>query len=290
MALAGCGDDGTESDAGPALDAGGPDGGSRDASVRDAGGPDADGADAGAACPAGPREGGSDPERGTTARGVAYEVEPPPGYAPGTEHPLLVVFAPAGTRDPLEVEAFTGLTAPAHARGWVVAYVDHVAPSDPAAVDDAGTVVGLVAGRWCIDAARIYLSGYSDGGSVVSVLAVVGVDPPPAAVAPSAAGVTADIGRCASLTPHPAVRVAHGAADRLFPPPEYGRGASEYWAGCAGCDATSTTEADGCLVYAGCPDGSEVRYCQTPGAHGVWPGDEDEIVEFLARFARSSRP
>jgi len=58
-----------------------------------------------------------------------------------------------------------------------VAYPDHLRLSLPV-LEEFATISALVARKWCIDEARIYLIGQSDGGMAAE------------AIAPSAAGVS----------------------------------------------------------------------------------------------------
>src|SRR5262249_28595034 len=58
-------------------------------------------------------------------------VRTPPGYDPTVFSPLIVVYAPAVATGP-QTETFTGLTPKAKARGYVIAYPDHISPASTA--------------------------------------------------------------------------------------------------------------------------------------------------------------
>jgi polyhydroxybutyrate depolymerase len=221
-----------------------------------------------------------------TPAGVDFNLRTPPGYDPTRAHPLVVVYSPAGVSDPVQTEQFTGLTPDAESRGYLAVYVNHRSPTSLAIIEDLGTAPGLVSARWCVDTARIYFTGHSDGGSVASVLALLGTTPPVAAIAPSAAGVD-DAYLAAQTCPGalPAM-VIHSQNDGLFPPPGFGEGAAEFWAGCSSCGAPGTALPDGCAPYDGCAAPSEVLYCETSGAHGQWYGLNASMFDFFERHAR----
>ena len=214
-----------------------------------------------------------------TGAGVPFSLRAPLGYQPGHAHPLLVVYAPAG-HGPRANESLTALTAPATARGWLVAYVGALPLSLPAMRALAG-VPAAVAARWCVDPARVYATGHSDGGTVSTALMVLpGLPHPFAAIVPSAAGFTAqDLAAYPCPTPRP-VRVLHNAGDTHFP--GYGRQAADWWARCNGCGAGSPPDARGCVRYAGCPAHAAVQYCEGPGDHRHWPAAPEALLDFLA--------
>jgi polyhydroxybutyrate depolymerase len=220
-----------------------------------------------------------------TAGGVDFNVRAPAGYDASAGHPLLVVFSPAGVQNPVQTEQFTGLTAPATARGYVVAYVNHRSPQSAAVIQDLASATGLVAARWCIDETRIYFTGHSDGGSVASIAPLVGTMPRPAAIAPSAAGVNKGYLAQATCPGALPAMLIHSQNDSLFPPPDFGPAAADFWAGCSGCEASSTPLQDGCLRRDGCDGRSEVLYCQTIGAHGQWYGLNASMLDFFDRHA-----
>ncbi|MBW2263392.1 MAG: poly(3-hydroxybutyrate) depolymerase, partial [Deltaproteobacteria bacterium] len=179
----------------------------------------------------------------------------------------------------------TGLTTPALAAGFIIAYADHVSPRYETDVIELGTIPGLIAGRWCVDEGRIYLTGHSDGASVASLLVIYDdISPLPAAIAPSAAGVNSSFLASVSCTGPVPVMVIHASGDTLFP--GYGREAADWWLGCFDCDATTPAPLpDGCLPYTGCTDGVEVQYCEWAGAHGNWPSHLNaSIINFFQRF------
>jgi polyhydroxybutyrate depolymerase len=191
-------------------------------------------------CEPGTREGAAgETDDLVSADLITYNVRAPDDYDPTRARPLLVVYAPAGG-DPETTEAFTGLTPDALAAGMVVAYPDHRSPSSSSVIEDLGRIPGEVAARWCIDPERIYLTGHSDGGSTASVVAIWELlDPAPAAVAPSAAGVDVSWVESAGCPAPIPVMVLHSSGDTLFPVSEgFGEEVAEWWAACNACGPT----------------------------------------------------
>jgi len=151
-----------------------------------------------------------------TEHGVAYSIRTPSNYDPVRAHPLLVVYAPAG-RHRFTSEAFYRLTGAATAAGFIVAHPDHLKLS-LRAFDELGQIPALVAQRWCVDRARVYLAGHSDGGTTAAALAFLAKSRlPPRGVAISAAGIRAqDLQSYACPSPL-SVMIVHSRADALFP-------------------------------------------------------------------------
>jgi len=207
-------------------------------------------------------------------------VRKPANYNARFAHPLLIVYAPSGARAD-QSERYTHLTNAATARGMVVAYAD----SRPMGLTNVKLQAGIareVAKNWCVDPARIYMSGHSDGGTISTALALLPESRDMVtAIAPSAAGFTKQDLEDLQCRPSPIpVMVMHGAKDSLFP--GYGKQAAEWWAACNKCDAVVTaTDEAGCVSYTGCPETAPVMYCEGPKGHTRWPGLENRIVEFL---------
>jgi polyhydroxybutyrate depolymerase len=217
------------------------------------------------------------------ARGARFNVRTPSNYDPGLAHPLLVVYAPAG-RQRFASEAFAGLTAEATARGFIVAYPDH-RPLALSSIEVLGEVPGAVAARWCIDAARVYAVGHSDGGTVAEAIVFLGKSGLPlAGLVASGAGIRGeDLASHACPAPRPAM-IIHSRDDRLFPLPAHGRQAADWWASCNRCAASPPVpRSDGCLAYRDCAMGATTRYCEIAGPHTRWPGMNATLLDFLAR-------
>ncbi len=212
--------------------------------------------------------------------GITFSVRTPVNYDPTLSHPLLMVYAPAGSSR-FRSERFTGLTFAATAAGFVVAYADARRLSLDG-IPDLGTIPQLIAKKWCIDEKRIYLTGHSDGGTVALALALLDETRHiPAAIAPSAAGFTeADLETFMCPDALPAM-ILHSADDQLFP--GYGAEIASWLAACNGCQAhPGEKDENGCMTYSGCEEGRQTVYCEGTGAHSVWPTLDTVLLSFFA--------
>jgi len=257
-------------------------------SEADSGAPDGGEPDGGGYEPPTCAPGAKPGEAGSTdglasSTGTPYNVRVPEDYDPTVGHPLLMVYSPAGATE-FDTEMFTGLTPDGLAAGYIVAYADWRSPQYDAYVADLGSIPALIAEQWCVDENRVYLTGYSDGGTMASLMVLwEEAQPVPAAFAPSAAGVNG-----AYLSPQPCpppipVMVLHSSGDTLFP--GFGAQAAAWWAECNGCTAgPGEPAADGCVAYTGCVEEVEVQYCEGTGAHGYWQDLNESMIQFFERF------
>jgi polyhydroxybutyrate depolymerase len=118
--------------------------------------------------------------------------------------------------------------------------------------------------KYCIDAARVFAAGQSNGGFFVNAL---GCYRPEAlrAIAPVAGG--GPPGQCTPSTV--TVMAVHGSGDTTVPVTS-GMYARDYWLeanGCAGA-ASAPVDPSPCVQYAGCAE--PVLWCEHPGGHS-WP-------------------
>jgi polyhydroxybutyrate depolymerase len=215
-----------------------------------------------------------------TSAGLAFSVRTPRNYDATRAHPLLVVFAPAGF-DRFRAERYAGLTTAATSAGFVIAYADH-ARLAMGSFAQQGEIAELVAQRWCIDRARVSFAGHSDGGSSAAAVAFLGKSRiAPAGIAVGGAGLRQqDLSEYACPGPV-SVLVLHSRTDERFPPPEFGRGAAQWWADCNRCRPQPAPAANGCIEYGACRPDSRVRYCELSGTHEEWPSANEEILRFL---------
>ena len=219
------------------------------------------------------------------AAGVTVRVRTPTGYDPNVASPFLMVYSPC-CGDAAQLETFTGLTPPAKSRGYLVAYADHIAGAPLGPIEDAATILGQVAARYCVDSKRVYVTGHSDGGSITEVIGALALAKV-AAIAPSAAGFAlsgAEQVGCPKL-PLPVFEM-HSKNDQVFPISQgYGADVARWWAQCDACDPTpSAPDENGCVRYESCTAGVEVRYCEGSAPHGTWPGLDDAMFDFFDRF------
>jgi polyhydroxybutyrate depolymerase len=136
-----------------------------------------------------------------------------------------------------------------------------------------------IEGEYCIDRARVYATGFSNGAYLSQLLACAMADRI-AAIAPVSGGLLP--GSCEPSRPVP-VLIHHGRQDDVIPV-EQARRASVAWTRVNGCDGSRSSDVPGdglaCTVSS-CRDGAFVEYCEGDFAHR-WPAAAtSRIWEFL---------
>ncbi len=231
-------------------------------------------------CPLGERSGPggmSDDEQ--TEYGIKYAVRTPVNYNPGILHPLLMVYASAGSSR-FRSEHLTNLTFAATTAGFIVAYADSRRLSLEV-IPELGTIPRLIAKKWCVDERRVYLTGHSDGGTVALALALLDETRHiPTAVAPSAAGFRRTDLETFSCPERLSALVMHSANDHLFP--GYGAETAAWLASCNKCRSRSVDrDENGCMAYSGCRTSSKTIYCEGTGTHRQWPALNTVLLSFF---------
>lgn len=230
-----------------------------------------------------------------------YHVHLPP--VAGAGQPLPLVLALHGRLGNGAGQAkLTNLNAVADQDGFIVVYPDGyqrswadgrgTTPADKAGVDDVAfldAVLDQVTARERVDAARIYVTGMSNGGFMTERL---GCDLARrfAAIAVVAANFDRPLAeRCAPAHPLP-VLLIHGSDDPLVPeaggsldgePVLSTTDTAQRWASLAHCDATPSVDPlpvivnDGTSIqrstYTGCQGGAQVVYYDVIGGGHTWP-------------------
>jgi len=140
--------------------------------------------------------------------------------------------------------------------------------------------------EFCIDRARVYATGFSNGGYFSHVLGCTHADRF-AAVAPVGGGWLT--WRCEPKRPVP-VMIHHGREDRVIDVSE-ARRAADAWRAIDSCapaapsPATSPGAGAACTTADACAAGVSVVYCEGDFAHR-WPPDATERVwRFLSSYA-----
>jgi polyhydroxybutyrate depolymerase len=293
--VVGCGD---------AAPGGAPDGGSLPAgdagamTTPDSGPGVVPGTDAGAAIPSGACDAAASFALGETTYDLVvgeldrqYIVHVPPGYTPG---PTPVVLAFNGrTSSPESLMEQTDLSAKSDEAGFVLVYprgsYDGSWNADGCCgepnqrdVDDVGFVRALLddlESHVCVDRARVFATGLSNGGFMSHRLACELSDRI-AAVAP-----VAGVNLVEECTPARAVSIIHfhGTLDFLVP---YGGNpilsfpsvddSTQGWierGGCAPDGETVFEMGDStCVAYSGCRDGAVIELCTVQNGGHTWPG------------------
>lgn len=237
-------------------------------------------------CPLGERIGpGGVSNDEQTEHGIKYTVRTPANYNPKILHPLLMVYAPAGSSR-FRSERLTDLTFEATTAGFVVAYADSRRLSLEV-IPELGTIPRLIAKKWCVDERRVYMTGHSDGGTVALALALLDETRHiPTAVAPSAAGFRRTDLETFSCPETLSALIMHSTNDHLFP--GYGAETAAWLAACNKCRAGSIEkDKNGCMVYSGCTARSKTLYCEGNGTHRQWPALNTALLSFFVGIDRS---
>lgn len=154
---------------------------------------------------------------------------------------------------------------------------------DPAAannIDDSGFIRALLdeaEARLCVDPARVFVTGLSNGGYLAHRVACELTDR--VAAIGAVAGLL-QLPTCAPTRPMP-VFLVHGTADTLVPY-DWADETVDYWRVKNGCTTQATTFQHGaatCVTHGGCTGGADVVLCTIAGGGHQWPGGEE--VPFL---------
>ncbi len=244
------------------------------------------------ACPATPLAAGDHRESLRHGdRDRAFIVHVPPGIAAGEPRPLVVDFHGYSSSAAGQQRA-SGWQAIADRAKFIAVYPDGIGNSwnvgdnccgtaGTQNVDDIGFVRALVAhvaGEVCIDPARIYASGISNGGGFAHRLGCEAADLF-AAVAPVATDLRTQ--PCRPARPI-SVIAFRGTADFLEPyeggeigPPGMtftspgAKGSLELWRMISGCTGTPAMTETYCETYQQCAQGVEVTLCTLPNVGHV---------------------
>ncbi|MFV0259089.1 MAG: alpha/beta hydrolase family esterase [Acidimicrobiales bacterium] len=232
-----------------------------------------------------------------------YELVVPPSYDPAVPTPLVLNWHGLGSDGPEQL-MFSGYPATAEREGFLVAAPTGVpAPGevynsweltddDDPTRDDlafAGALLDNLIATTCVDEARVYTTGMSNGGYFSSRLVCELADR--IAAAASVAGLHHPDG-CSPSRPVPYLAF-HGEEDTIVP--YNGGGYSTLFPGIRidlfeavipeeftefatgdGCDAApvadAITENVTSLTYQGCPDGIEAAFYRIADGGHTWPG------------------
>ncbi len=224
-----------------------------------------------------------------------------PAGATGTKPLPLVLNLHGSASDAAQQELFTGMDATADTDGFVVAYPQGAIPLDggyawnvpgqplasgaavpkgtPSDVAYLETLVTKLESRYCIDATRVYATGFSGGARMSSQLAC-DLSTTFAAVAP-VSGLRFP-SPCPSKRDVPVLAI-HGTADPVDPFAGHGLAywtysvptAAARWAahdGCAGKPVSMANPGFAVTTYTGCKQGSAVELYAVSGEGHEWPG------------------
>jgi polyhydroxybutyrate depolymerase len=228
----------------------------------------------------------------------SYDVYVGTGVKAGSAVPLLVNMH-GWTNSPALQAQFSQMNPVADANGFVVVYPAGLDASFNAGgccgtsaadgVDDVGFVRAVVAdaeSKICIDAKRVYETGFSNGGMMSYQLACNAADLF-AAVAPTE-GDNETTAPCTPSRPVPLAAFQY-LADPLVLASQAQQSATA-WAtqvGCTDAAPAQTMEAAfSCSEWSPCSGGALVWYCTLPGGTHYPPvGSAPVIWQFLSQFA-----
>ncbi|MGQ9888169.1 MAG: extracellular catalytic domain type 1 short-chain-length polyhydroxyalkanoate depolymerase [Aggregatilineales bacterium] len=230
-------------------------------------------------------------ESGGDAR--AYRLYIPAGYDP--DQPTALVFSLHGFASNAGQQArFSGFDALAEAEGFIAVYPQGAGLpprwnagirglNGASLVDDVAFINDLLdhlAGKLCVDPARIYMTGLSNGGGMSHRLACDLAERVAAIGTVAGAYPLPEDDACAPSRPVPVIAF-HGTADRIVP---YAGNQSlaaapawaAAWAARNGCDPTPASLPSSGSVsavrYGGCAGGAEVVFYTVAGGGHTWPG------------------
>ena len=238
-------------------------------------------------------------DQGSTRRTAL--VHAPAGYTGTTPVPLVLNLHGSGSTADHQ-RLFTGMNRTANADGFVVAYpqgaiVDgsgfdwnvpgqpliggrKVPAGSPSDVAFLGTLITKLEGAYCIDAHRVYATGFSGGSRMTSQLGCT-LAGRLAAIAP-VSGLRFPAG-CRASRPEPVLSF-HGTADPVDPFGGHGQAywtygvseAARRWAAHDGCSAKPETKRPAATVtltvYGGCEGAAAVELYAIAGEGHEWPG------------------
>jgi polyhydroxybutyrate depolymerase len=213
-----------------------------------------------------------------------FRLSVPESIDPTQATPLVLNFHGLGSNAAAQ-EAYAAMAAKAAEEGFITAAGQGTgnswntgqvccAPANQEGVDDVQFVrdmVAAISAEYCIDPARIYATGMSNGGFMSNRLGCDAADLI-AAVAPVASflGLTG----CAPSRPIP-ILMFNGTDDALVP---YAAAAGSYSAwgelnGCSGEPEQTFANGDSsCVTYPECADGATTTFCTVDGGGHTWPG------------------
>jgi poly(3-hydroxybutyrate) depolymerase len=193
----------------------------------------------------------------------------PAAYDGATPHPLVFAFHGATTSGAFFRSARYGNLLSAMADEAIVVHPD--ALGDPSAWNNGAdlpffdALLAELGAAACVDLERVFATGHSSGGFFTNMLGCQRGEVL-RAIAPVSAGGPFG-GRCSGDV---AVWLAHAENDETVAF-QNGEQSRDRWLEANGCsDTTVASEPAPCVEYAGCAEGTPVRWCVYGDGH-AWP-------------------
>jgi len=221
-----------------------------------------------------------------TAR--TYYVQLPSGYSASKPYPLIFQFHPWGGSADQALTMYNiskgipdaiyvtpqGLQAGSNGAGWANTNGQDIAFTKAMLAD--------VQGKYCVDNARIFSTGFSYGGMFSFALGCEMSDVF-RAIAPMSGALYSDTG-CKGTGPHIAMWGSHGTSDTVVPIAD-GRAARDKILKQNHCGTdTVAVDPSPCVKYQGCDPGYDVTWCEWDGPHGIPSFGTSAITAFFKTF------
>jgi polyhydroxybutyrate depolymerase len=232
-------------------------------------------------------DGPGDYVRGIESGGTMrwFKVHIPEGYEPGVPLPLVLSYHGSGSNFDQQA-LLSGFSVKADEEGFIAVYPQGSGWQaiwqipEPVEINFTRNLLDHLERHLSIDPARIYATGFSNGGGMVDRLAC-DLSDRIAAVGP-VAGTYLYWEPCEPQRPVP-VAFFHGTADLLAPYVKRIGGATytvpdwaQAWAERNGCDPTPVADFQEGAVYgetwSGCNQDAEVKLFAVKGGGHIWPG------------------
>jgi polyhydroxybutyrate depolymerase len=226
----------------------------------------------------------------------AFDLHVPAKYDTTKRTPLVFLFH-GYTQTAAEIATATHFAETADARGMIVAFPSGISNSFNAGdccgtavnesiddVDFTRAMITKIDGEYCVDAKRVFATGFSNGGYFAYFLACELSDQI-AAVAPVSGGLRVDPAACKPKRPVPLLHI-HGTNDVVVPyngggfgnarPVSESVGAFRTKNGCAAGDGKVVFTKDdvSCTKWDGCTADADVELCTVTGGGHQWPGGD----------------
>lgn len=221
-----------------------------------------------------------------TAR--TYYVQLPSNYSSSKQYPLIFQFHPWGGSADQALTMYglnksipdaiyvtpQGLQAGSNGAGWANTNGQDIAFTKAMLAD--------VQGKYCVDSARIFSTGFSYGGMMSFAIACE-MSNVFRAIAPMSGSLYSDT-NCKGTGPHIAMWGSHGLSDNVVPIAD-GRAARDKVLQENHCGTTTTpVDPSPCVKYQGCDPGYDVTWCEWDGQHGIPSFGSSAVAAFLKQF------
>jgi poly(3-hydroxybutyrate) depolymerase len=217
-----------------------------------------------------------------------YYVQLPSGYSSSKQYPVIFQFHPWGGSADQALTMYQlsskipdaiyvtpqGLDVGGNGAGWANSGGEDIAFTKAMLAD--------VQGKYCVDNARIFSTGFSYGGMMSFAIGCEMSDVF-RAIAPMSGSLYSDA-NCKGTGPHIAMWGSHGTSDTVVPIAD-GRKALDKILQENHCGTTTTpVDPSPCVKYQGCDPGYDVTWCEWDGPHGIPSFGSASIAAFFKTF------